>query len=125
MKQYELTVVVHPDLEMNVQPALDKVDDLIKSVGGKIIKDANDGKKHMTYKIKDQEFGLYYSYDLELPTDAPNKIERGLTIMDEVIRHLLVTKDERKEKMEARRKALEEAEGDKATEEEPNSEEEE
>ena len=113
MKQYELTVVVHPDLEMNVQPALDKVEDLIKSVGGKIIKDDNEGKKHLAYKIKDQEFGLYYAYDLELPTDAPSKIERGLTIMDETIRHLLVTKDERKEKMAARRKAEEAEGGDK------------
>ena len=121
MKQYELTVVVHPDLEMNVQPALDKVEDLIKSVGGKIIKDDNEGKKHLAYKIKDQEFGLYYAYDLELPTDAPNKIERGLTIMDEIIRHLLVTKDERKEKMAARRKAEEAEGGDK---EEANDEEE-
>ena len=25
MRQYELTVLIHPDLEMNLQPALDKI----------------------------------------------------------------------------------------------------
>ena len=43
MKQYELTVMIHPDLEMNPQPALDKVVKLIESVGGKITKETNEG----------------------------------------------------------------------------------
>lgn len=108
MKQYELTVAIHPDLEMNMQPALDKVVDLIKSVGGEITREENEGKKRLAYKIGVQEFGLYYCYYVDLPTDAPAKISRSLAIMDEVIRYLLVTKDERREKMEAKRKAASE-----------------
>lgn len=123
-KQYELTVVIHPDLEMNMQPALDKVVDLIKSVGGEIVKEDNEGKKRLAYKIGSQEFGLYYCYYVDLPTDAPEKISRGLTIMDEVIRYLLVTKDERREKMEAKRKASEEQEENEAPEESNTNEEE-
>ena len=104
MKQYDLTVMIHPDLEMNLQPALDKVAKAIGSVGGKITKEMNEGKRRMAYKIANQEFAIYYAYDLELPTDAPEKLERALVITDEVLRHLLVTKDERREKMLAKRK---------------------
>lgn len=107
MKQYDLTVIIHPDLEMNMQPALDKVVKLIESVGGKITNEDNEGKKHMSYKIEGQEFGLYYSYALDLPVDAPEKMERQLAIFDEVIRHLLVKKDPKAEKMAERRKELE------------------
>ena len=39
MKDYELTVVFHPDLEMNIDPALDKVKKLVKSSGGEITKE--------------------------------------------------------------------------------------
>ena len=39
MKDYELTVLFHPDLEMNLDPAIDKVKKLIESNGGKIIKE--------------------------------------------------------------------------------------
>lgn len=108
MKQYELTVLIHPDLEMNLQPATDKVEALIESVGGKIVKETNEGKKRMQYKIAKQEFAVYYYYEVELPADAPAKIEKQLKITDEIIRSLIVKKDARKEKMEARRKKREE-----------------
>lgn len=104
MKQYELTVMIHPDLEMNLQPALDKVANLIESVGGTITKEVNEGKKRMLYEIEHQKFALYYYYEVELDVNAPGKIERSLAIMDEVIRHLLVLKDGRREKMVAKRK---------------------
>lgn len=105
MKKYELTVVFHPDLEMNLDPALDKVKKLIKSTGGNIIKEENEGKKRLSYNIKGQDFGIYYFANIELEPEAPSKIEGALNITDEVIRHLLVKEDERKHRMEARRQA--------------------
>ena len=45
MKQYELTVLIHPDLEMNLTPALDKINKLIESQNGKIVKETNEGSK--------------------------------------------------------------------------------
>ena len=45
MKSYELTVLFHPDLEMNLDPALDKVTKVVENAGGKIEKTENDGKK--------------------------------------------------------------------------------
>ena len=103
MKPYELTVVIHPDLEMNISPATDKVQKLIEDNGGKIIKETNEGKKRLAYKIGGQEFGVYYYYEVELPADAPSKISNVLNITDEVIRYLLVSVDPRKAKIEAKR----------------------
>ena len=105
MKNYELTVLIHPDLEMNLDPALDKVKKLIEANGGKITKEENDGKKRLAYAIDSQEFAVYYYFELELPAAAPAKISTALNITDEVLRYLLVTVDERKLKMEAHRKA--------------------
>ena len=58
MKYYELTVLFHPDLEMNLDPAIDKVKKLIESNGGKITKEENDGKKRLAYSINNQEFAI-------------------------------------------------------------------
>ncbi|MDO4759241.1 MAG: 30S ribosomal protein S6 [Candidatus Saccharibacteria bacterium] len=104
MKQYELTVLIHPDLEMNLTPATDKVQKLIESHGGKIIKETNEGKKRLAYSINKQDFAIYYLYELELPAPAPAKISSVLNITDEVLRYLLVTVDERKAKLAAKRK---------------------
>ena len=104
MKAYELTVLVYPDLEMNIEPAISKINALIESNGGKITKEANEGKKKLAYGIRGQEFAVYYYYELELPAAAPAKISSVLNITDEVLRYLLVTVDERKVKFEAKRR---------------------
>lgn len=105
MKNYELSLLVHPDLEMNLEPATTKIKELIEKNGGKITKEVNDGKKRLAYGIKGQDFAVYYYYEVELPADAPKKIESVLNITDEVLRYLLVTVDERKLKYEAKQAA--------------------
>ena len=60
MKNYELTVLVHPDLEMNPEPAITKIKDLVEKSGGNIIKEVNDGKKRLAYPVKGQDFAVYY-----------------------------------------------------------------
>ncbi len=118
MKQYELTVLIHPDLEMNLTPALDKITKLIESVDGKIVKETNEGKKRLAYSIKNNDYAVYYYYELELPAQAPAKISSTLNITDEVLRYLLAATDERKAKYEARRKSAgDKEEAEEATEE--------
>ncbi len=105
MKNYELTVLIHPDLEMNLEPATTKIKDLIEKNGGKIIKEENDGKKKLAYPIKKQDFAIYNYYEVELPAEAPAKIDSIFNITDEILRHLLVKVDERKLKYEAKQAA--------------------
>ena len=73
MKNYELTVLIHPDLEMNLEPATAKIKNLIEENGGKISKETNEGKKKLAYSISGQDFAVYYFYELELPASAQPK----------------------------------------------------
>lgn len=103
MKEYELTVLIHPDLEADIEAPLEKVRSIIKNAGGEITKEDNWGKKKLAYKINREDFAVYVYMDVKLPADAPLKISNTLNITDEVLRYLLVTVDEKG------RKALEEA----------------
>lgn len=103
MKDYELTVLFHPDLEMNLDPAIDKTKGIVESFGGKINKEENEGKKRLAYSISGQDFAIYYYLDVSLPADAPAKISSALNITEEVLRYLLVKVDEKKAKLAARR----------------------
>jgi small subunit ribosomal protein S6 len=103
MKEYELTVLIHPDLEVDLDAPLTKLRDIIKNAGGEITKEDNWGKKKLAYKINREDFAVYVYMDVKLPSDAPLKISNTLNITDEVLRYLLVTVDEKG------RKALEEA----------------
>lgn len=121
MKNYELTVLIHPDMEMNLEPALNKVKKLVADNGGTITKEIAEGKKKLAYTISGHDYAIYYYFELSLPASAPAKISSVLNITDEIIRYLLVAVDERKVKFEAK-KALRRA--NRAAEEKENQEEE-
>ncbi len=95
MKEYELTVLVHPDLEANLDTALDKVRALVTDNGGEIIKEDNWGKKKLAYQINREDFAVYVYFEVKLPAEAPLKISNVLNITDEVLRYLLVKADEK------------------------------
>lgn len=95
MKEYELTVLVHPDLEADLDKALDKVRALVTDNGGEIIKEDNWGKKRLAYSINREDFAVYVYFEVKLPAEAPLKISNVLNITDEVLRYLLVKADEK------------------------------
>ena len=93
MKEYELTVLIHPDLEADLETPLTKVRDIIKNAGGTIVREDNWGKKKLAYAINREDFAVYVYMDVSLPSDAPLKISNTFNITDEVLRYLLVTVD--------------------------------
>lgn len=95
MKEYELTVLIHPDLEADIEKTLQKVRDIVTKAGGEITTEDNWGKKKLAYQIKKENFAVYVNMDVALPADAPLKISNILNITDEVLRYLLVTIDEK------------------------------
>lgn len=112
MKKYELSLLIHPDLEANLDETLTKLRGIITEAGGEIENEDNQGKKRMAYQIKGQDFAVYVYMDLLLPSDAPLKISNTFNITDEVLRYLLVLTDEKGRKALAEAKADESAESE-------------
>ena len=92
-KMYELTLLVHPDLEANLDSALIKVKNIVTKADGKIVKEDIWGKKKLAYPINREDFAVYVYMEVELPAEAPLVISNTLNITDEVIRYLLVAVD--------------------------------
>lgn len=96
MNQYEISVLYHPDLEMDLEKATAKVEKIIKDNGGKITNTDNWGKKRIAYTIKGQESAIYVFYTVDMPGANVAKVEGVLNITDEVIRFLIVRPDLKK-----------------------------
>lgn len=107
MKDYELTVLIHPDLEVDLDAPLDKIRKIVTSNGGEITKEDNNGKKKLAYRIKSEDFAVYTYFEVKLPADAVLKISNTLNITDEVLRYLLVKVDEKGRALLAEAKAAE------------------
>ena len=93
MREYELTVLIHPDLEADLETPLKTVRDIVTSNKGTITSEDNWGKKRLTYKIAKEDFAVYVYMEVQLPASAVNKVDSTLNITDSVIRHLLVSVD--------------------------------
>ncbi len=93
MNQYEIAVIYHPDLEVDISKAEDRVKKIIADNGGKITATDNWGKRKLAYSIKSNEHGIYVFYSVELVPTSVQKIESTLNITGEVIRFLITKLD--------------------------------
>lgn len=96
MNQYEIAILYHPDLEIDLEKATSKVEKIFTDNGGKVTNIDNWGKRKMAYPIKRNESAVYVFYTVELPAESVRKIESTLNITDEVIRFLIVRPDLKK-----------------------------
>ena len=93
MNQYEIAVLYHPDLEIDLEKASSKAEKIIKDNGGQIIKADNWGRRKLAYPIKKQEFAVYVFYTVDMPVDSVKKVEQTFNITDEIIRFLIIRPD--------------------------------
>jgi small subunit ribosomal protein S6 len=93
MVQYEVAVLYHPDLEVDLTKAEERVTKIITDNVGKVVSTDNWGKRRLAYKIKGEEHAVYVFYTVELEPTSVRKIESALNITDEVIRYLIVRPD--------------------------------
>jgi small subunit ribosomal protein S6 len=93
MNQYEIAVLYHPDLEIDLEKATSRVEKIFTDNGGKVVNADNWGKRKLAYPIKKNEHAIYVFYTLELPGEAVRKIESTLNITDEVVRFLITRPD--------------------------------
>jgi small subunit ribosomal protein S6 len=93
VNQYEIAVLYHPDLEIDLEKATTKVEKIFADNGGKVTNADNWGKRKLAYPIKKNESAVYVFYTVELPAETVRKVETTLNITDEVIRFLITRPD--------------------------------
>lgn len=93
MNNYEVAVLYHPDLEIDLAKAEDRVKKTIADNGGKITKTDNWGKRKLAYTIAKQEFAVYVFYTVDMPAENVTKVEQTFNITDEIIRFLITRPD--------------------------------
>jgi small subunit ribosomal protein S6 len=116
--QYEIAVLYHPDLEVDLTKAEEKVTKLFTDNGGKVVATDNWGKRKLLYTIKKLDHAVYVFYTVDMPGEGVKKVESTLNITDEVIRYLITMPDlkaiAKAEAAKAEKAAKAAARGDKA-----------
>jgi len=95
MTNYEVMFIVDSSLEDSVKDAtIDTVKGLIAD-NGEITKADIWGMKKLAYPIEKKNEGYYAVVEFKANEDFPKELDRKLKISDNIIRHLIVNKDDK------------------------------
>jgi small subunit ribosomal protein S6 len=95
MNKYELALIVNAKIEDDARAAtVEKAKGYITRFGGTVSEVEEWGKKKLAYEIQKMDEGFYYFIQFEAEPTAPAEIEGRVRIMDNLLRFLIVRKDE-------------------------------
>ena len=91
---YEVVIILKAnvsdeDLEKNIS----QVTSAIKNYGGNVVKVDDPVQRKFTHKIKGTKEGLYISILFNSPPELPNTLKRTLSIADDILRYVVIRKE--------------------------------
>ena len=94
-RQYETIFILRPDTNQEgILSVNTRIRGVIDSMGGRLIKLDNWGKRKLAYEVKKQLKGIYLFWKYLGTSGTVEEIERNLRMLDPVIRYYTVKVDE-------------------------------
>lgn len=95
MRNYEVALIVHPDLdETAFAETLERVQGWITESGGKVSKVDHWGKRKLAYEIRKQTEGQYVFLQAEISPSFCVELERNLRLQEPIMRFLITVATE-------------------------------
>lgn len=94
MNKYEVMFIARPLEEVEVDPIVELVTNLLTKNGCNIEKVDRWGKRHLAYPVKKQSDGYYVLINFEADPSVIKEIDRVMKIHETILRHLIVNIDE-------------------------------
>lgn len=97
MREYEVTVVLKPDIDDDARSQV------VERVKGWLTQGEGDegnlvvdhwGQRVLAYPIKKYTEGYYVHYNATLDPTAVHEVERNILYVDDILRHLIIRKPE-------------------------------
>ena len=93
-REYETTYIMRPNTSNEgVAEVNTRIKGIIESMGGKIIKIDNWGKRRLAYEVAKERKGIYLYWQYLAQPGVVEETERNLRMLDSVIRFLTVKVD--------------------------------
>ena len=93
MKDYEVMFILRPALDEVINPNIEKYEELITKNGGNIQKTDKWGEKRLAYTIENLDSGYYVLITFSASKYCVLELDRVMKISDEVLRHMIISKD--------------------------------
>jgi len=95
MTKYELALIVNAKIDDEERAAVvEKAKQYIERFNGTVTEVEEWGRKRLAYEIQKMREGFYYFIQFEADTSCPAELEKHVRIMDNVLRYLIVKKED-------------------------------
>jgi small subunit ribosomal protein S6 len=95
MRQYELILIIQPDLdEEATNELIERVKAMITTQGGEILKADLWGLKSLAYEIQDFRQGFYVYMEVQFDPQFGTELKQNLRYIEPIIRYMLTRKDD-------------------------------
>ena len=94
MVNYEGVFILDPDIAADASKAtVAQLQDLVTKNGGRVDGLQEWGKKRLAYKINKKQDGTYVIVNFQMDSQFTKKLEQAFRLNDNIMRYLLVNKD--------------------------------
>ena len=91
MRQYELMVILDPELDdRTVQPSLERFLKVVTTDGGSVDNVDIWGRRRLAYEIKKKSEGIYAVVDMQAEPALAKELDRQLNLNEAVLRTKLI-----------------------------------
>ena len=95
MRRYEIMYIIRPNLEDSVRNELiEELHKILTDNNAENLKVDEWGLRDLAYEINDFKKGYYVVLDVVAPIEAVNELSRVMKIRENVLRHIVVNRDE-------------------------------
>ena len=94
-REYETTFILNPEQSEEARErSIGRIKEVIESEGGEIDEVDEWGEKRLAYEMYNHKTGYYVVINFSGPTEVTDALEREFGLIGDVMRHLLVRKDD-------------------------------
>lgn len=96
MKRYEVMYIIRPNLEDTARVAqIEELNKILNDSGAQELKVDEWGIRDLAYEIADIKKGYYVVLDFVASVEAVNELDRVMKIRENIIRHIVIARDEK------------------------------
>jgi small subunit ribosomal protein S6 len=96
MRKYDVMYIIRPSVEAEARKALIEEFNAILTSRGTVKLTVNEwGMRDLAYEIADFKKGYYVVLDVEMEADAVKELDRVMGLKENVLRHIIVNREER------------------------------
>ena len=93
MRHYEMLVLINAELE-DPKEEVEKIEGVLRNLGGEIVKTDIWGKKRLAYPIQKKTEGIYVLFNFDLDPAQTFELKRVLGLRGNIYRQMIILLDE-------------------------------